>query len=74
MQSRRHYLHRKLLLGTSRWYRMKHLVKDPQVRMWGGMAIGFFILVFYFTFLFGMPSLSDIQTNFKESSVIYDKE
>ncbi len=74
MQSRRHYLQRKLLLGTSRWYRMKHLSQDPQVRMWAGIGVVFFVLVFYFTFLFGMPSLSDIQTNFKESSVIYDKE
>jgi membrane peptidoglycan carboxypeptidase len=53
---------------------MKHLAQDPQIRMWSAMVIGFFIIVFYFTFLFGMPSLSDIQANFKESSVIYDKE
>lgn len=74
MQSRRHYLQRKLLLGSSRWYRMKHLAQDPQVRLWSLITVLVGMGIFYFTFLFGMPSLSDIQTNFKESSVIYDKE
>lgn len=53
---------------------MKHLAQDPQVRLWSLITVLVGMGIFYFTFLFGMPSLSDIQTNFKESSVIYDKE
>jgi len=53
---------------------MKHFAQDPKIRLWGGISLAFLILLFYFTFLFGMPSLSSIQTNFKESSIIYDKE
>lgn len=74
MYSRRNYIRRRLYTGTSRWYRLKHMVKDPQVRLWSGIIAGVGFLLVYGIFFFGMPSVSDIETSFQESSIIYDKE
>lgn len=62
------------MTGTSRWYQIRHAARDPYIQKWAGIVIGLFVVIFYFTFLFGMPSISQIQTSFKESSVIYDRE
>lgn len=60
--------------GASRWYRLRHSLKSPRVRLWIGIVVGFGALIFYMVFLFGMPSISQIETSFKESSIIYDKD
>ena len=74
MEIRRNMLRRRLMTGTSRWYQLRHAARDPYIQKWTGIIVGLFVVIFYFTFLFGMPSISDIQTSFKESSVIYDRE
>lgn len=74
MYSNRNRIRRNLITGTSHWYRIKHLAKDPQVRLWSGIVAGVWFLLFYGIFLFGMPSISEIETSFKESSIIYDRE
>lgn len=67
-------MHRRLLAGTSRWYQLKHIFHDPHARLWLGGGGLLFVIIFYFAFLFGMPSLSQIQTSLKESSIIYDRD
>lgn len=67
-------MHRRLLAGTSRWYQLKHIFHDPHARLWLGGGGLLLVVIFYFAFLFGMPSLSQIQTSLKESSIIYDRE
>jgi penicillin-binding protein 1A len=74
MDYRRNALHRRLMTGTSRWYQIRHAARNPRIQKWAGIIAAFFVIVFYFAFLFGMPSISDIQTSFKESSIIYDRE
>ncbi len=74
MYPQRNRIRRKLITGTSHWYRLQHIVRDPQIRLWSGIVAGVWFLLFYAIFLFGMPSISDIETSFKESSIIYDRE
>ncbi len=72
--NRRSYIRRRLVAGTSRWYQIRHAARDPYIQKIVGIVGGVFLVIFYFAFLFGMPSISDIQTSFKESSIIYDRE
>lgn len=74
MDYRRNYIRRKLITGTSRWYQIRHAARDPHIQKWTGIILGFLLVIFYFGFLFGMPSIRDIETSFKESSIIYDRE
>ena len=74
MDSRSHYIRRKLISGTSRWYQIRHAARDPKVQRWVAIIGGVAIVAFYFAFLFGMPSISQIETSFKESSIIYDRD
>lgn len=73
MNSRRQ-MRRRLVTGTSRWYEIKHAARNPVVQKWTGIILSLFAIIFYFAFLFGMPSISDIETSFKESSIIYDRD
>lgn len=74
MYYQRNRIRRRLVTGTSHWYRIQHIVHNPQIRLWTGIVAGVWFLLFYGIFLFGMPSISDIETSFKESSIIYDRE
>lgn len=74
MDSRSNYLRRKLMMNTTRWYQLKHFTRDPHVRLWASLVIGVLSIMFYFIFIYGLPSLSDIKNDFKESTIIYDKD
>lgn len=74
MDSRRQHIRRRLFTGTSRWYQIRNAARNPHIQKWTGILLGAVVVIFYFAFLYGMPSIRNIQTSFKESSIIYDRE